>query len=135
MPIQKIEDLIDSLPKSKSELITEVNANDHFELARLLHQLSPEGKVHVFDKLNSDLKRQEVLYETDLDSRLEIEKSLLEDKYKSLLEEHSNLSKKLEEIQNKEKLEQKKQIEFSEKIDELNQETDTLLEEIDKWQM
>ena len=26
-------------------------------------------------------------------------------------------------------------IEFSEKIDELNQETDTLLEEIDKWQM
>ncbi len=30
--------------------------------------------------------------------------------------------------------EQKKQIEFSEKIDELNQETDSLLEEIDKWQ-
>ena len=31
--------------------------------------------------------------------------------------------------------EQKKEMEFSEKIDELNQETDTLLEEIDKWQM
>ena len=31
--------------------------------------------------------------------------------------------------------EQKKETEFSEKIDELNQETDTLLEEIDKWQM
>ena len=30
---------------------------------------------------------------------------------------------------------QKKEIEFSEKIDELNQETDTLLEEIDKWQI
>ena len=28
----------------------------------------------------------------------------------------------------------KKQIEFSEKIHELNQETDTLLDEIDKWQ-
>ena len=68
-------------------------------------------------------------------TQLEIEKSQLENKYKSLLEEHTNLSKKLEEIQNKEKLEQKKQIEFSEKIDELNQETDTLLEEIDKWQM
>jgi len=26
-------------------------------------------------------------------------------------------------------------MEFSEKIDELNQETDTLLDEIDKWQM
>ena len=45
------------------------------------------------------------------------------------------MSKKLEEIQNKEKFEQKKQIEFAEKIDELNQETDSLLEEIDKWQM
>ena len=33
-----------------------------------------------------------------------------------------------------EKKDQKKQSEFSEKIDELNQETDTLLEEIDKWQ-
>lgn len=76
MPIQKIEDLIDSLPKSKPELITEVNINDHFELARLLHQLSPEGKIHVFNNLNSDLKRQEVLYETDIDSRLEIESSL-----------------------------------------------------------
>ena len=32
-------------------------------------------------------------------------------------------------------LKQKKETEFSEKIDELNQETDTLLEEIDKWQM
>ena len=31
--------------------------------------------------------------------------------------------------------ESKKELEFSEKIDELNQETDTLLEEIDKWQM
>ena len=44
------------------------------------------------------------------------------------------LSKKIEEIKNREKQEQRKQIEFSEKIDELNQETDTLLEEIDKWQ-
>ena len=54
---------------------------------------------------------------------------------KLLLEEYKSLSQQLEEIQNKEKLEQRKQIEFSEKIDELNQETDTLLEEIDKWQM
>ena len=31
--------------------------------------------------------------------------------------------------------ETKKELEFTEKIDELNQETDILLEEIDKWQM
>ena len=52
-----------------------------------------------------------------------------------LLEEHENLAKKLEDLKNKEKLDERKQIEFSEKIDELNQETDTLLDEIDKWQM
>ena len=37
-------------------------------------------------------------------------------------------------MKSREKLEQRKQIEFSEKIDELNQETDTLMNEIDKWQ-
>jgi len=68
-------------------------------------------------------------------NQLEIEKQELEEKYKSLTDDFNNLSKKLDEFQNLEKIEQKKQIEFSEKIDELNQETDTLLEEIDKWQM
>ena len=38
-------------------------------------------------------------------------------------------------FETKKKIDQKKETEFSEKIDELNQETDTLLEEIDKWQM
>ena len=61
--------------------------------------------------------------------------NLGENKYNALISEHRILTKKLEEIQNKEKSEQKKQMEFSEKIDELNQETDTLLDEIDKWQM
>ena len=51
-----------------------------------------------------------------------------------MTDDFNNLSKKLDEFQNQEKIERKKQIEFSEKIDELNQETDTLLEEIDKWQ-
>ena len=68
-------------------------------------------------------------------NQLEIEKTQIEEKYKTLLEEHANRSKKLEDLKNKEKLEERKQIEFSEKIDELNQETDTLLDEIDKWQM
>ena len=68
-------------------------------------------------------------------NQLAIEKTQIEEKYKILLEEHENLSKKLEDLKNKEKLEERKQIEFSEKIDELNQETDTLLDEIDKWQM
>jgi len=68
-------------------------------------------------------------------NQLEIEKTDLENKYKALLDDHANLTKKLEEIQSKELTDERKQIEFSEKIDELNQETDNLLEEIDKWQM
>ena len=67
-------------------------------------------------------------------NQLEIEKQELEEKYKSLEDDYNNLTKKLDEFQNLEKVEQKRQMEFSEKIDELNQETDTLLDEIDKWQ-
>ena len=41
-------------------------------------------------------------------NQLEIEKIQIEEKYKTLLEEHENLSKKLEDLKNKEKLEEKK---------------------------
>ena len=41
-------------------------------------------------------------------NQLEIEKTELESKYKALLDEHEILSKKLEEIKNKEKQEEKK---------------------------
>ena len=67
-------------------------------------------------------------------NQLEIEKRDLEEKYKSLKEDYNYMSKKLDNLKNNEKLEKQKQIEFTEKIDELNQETDTLLSEIDKWQ-
>ena len=67
-------------------------------------------------------------------NQLEIEKQELEEKYKFLKEDYNNLTLKLDDFQNQEKIEEKKQIQFTEKIDELNQETDTLLDEIDKWQ-
>ena len=68
-------------------------------------------------------------------NQLEIEKREIEQKYDDLLNDYNNLSQKLTEFQNSKKKDEMRQIEFSEKIDELNQETDTLLEEIDKWQM
>ena len=68
-------------------------------------------------------------------NQLEIEKNELEKNYKELSDQNEILSKRLDEFRSKEKVEERKQIEFSEKIDELNQETNTLLEEIDKWQM
>ena len=64
-----------------------------------------------------------------------IEKKELEEKYKLLLADYKNLTDKIEKIENQDKINKQKQIEFSEKIDELNQETDILLGEMDKWQM
>ena len=40
----------------------------------------------------------------------------------------------MSEFKSQEKFEKEKQLKFSEKIDELNQETDILIDEIDKWQ-
>ena len=52
-----------------------------------------------------------------------------------MLADYKNLTDKIEKIENQDKINKQKQIEFSEKIDELNQETDILLGEMDKWQM
>ena len=51
------------------------------------------------------------------------------------MQDHGQLKQKLDKINKYHVNEKKKEIEFSQKIDELNQETDTLIEEIDKWQM
>ena len=51
-----------------------------------------------------------------------------------MLKDYNNLNDRLGEIKNHEKNEIKKQEQFSKKIDELNQETDNLLNEFDKWQ-
>ena len=67
-------------------------------------------------------------------NQLKIEKKELEEKYKLLLADYKNLTDKIEKIENQDKIDKQKQIQFSEKIDELNQETDILLDEIDKWQ-
>ena len=64
-------------------------------------------------------------------NQLEIEKKDIEEKYRVLVTEHETLRKRIKD----EKLSQRhKELKFNEKIDELNQETDILLEEINKWQ-
>ncbi len=75
----------------------------------------------------SDLEEQK--------NQLKIEKNQIEAKYSSLIKEHRILKKQVEKfnIENATRFEDKN--EFSKKIDELNQETDSLIEEIDKWQM
>ncbi len=63
------------------------------------------------------------------------EKKIIEEKYQKLLSAHrvlqdrlGNLSKKLEQKFNEES-------KFDQKVDELNEETDLLISEIDKWEM
>ena len=62
---------------------------------------------------NPDIKKNIVIL-GEQKNQLEIEKSEIEKKYKTLVDEHDNLTRKLEELENKEKIEEKKRIEFSE---------------------
>ena len=88
-------------------------------------------KLKSLDFVNPKLK-EHTKYLDNQKNQLEIEKQALEEKYRLLSSDHNILKQKIKE----QNLSQKnKELKFSEKIDELNQETDTLLEEIDKWQM
>ena len=68
-------------------------------------------------------------------NQLEIEKKELQNKYSDLISEHQKLKDQLKIIKDKNSKHKLDQLKFNEKIDELNQETDILLDEIDKWQM
>ena len=95
------------------------------------------------EKLNSALKKLKNLkFEnpelkehtknlSDQKNQLEIEKKEIEDKYRVLLEDHENLKKR---IKDEKQSQRYKELKFNEKIDELNQETDILLDEVNKWQ-
>ncbi len=71
------------------------------------------------DQISGDIKEL-----VDQKNQLEIEKNELEKKYKNLRQ-----------MMVEKKDDRMKRLAFDEKIDELNQETDTLLDEIEKWQM
>jgi len=67
-------------------------------------------------------------------NQLEIEKSELENKHQNLLNEHQKLKDQFQNIKDKNSKHKLDHLKFNEKIDELNQETDILLDEINKWQ-
>ena len=99
------------------------------------------------EKLNDALKRLKSFDLSKLDNRddfndlisqknqLEIEKKDLEIKFEKLEEEYLELKEKFNNIDKSNFIKIKKEKEISEKIDELNQETDSLMGEIDKWQI
>ena len=98
-------------------------------------------------KLNQTLEKLKNFYLAKKDNSPELEnlkeqKNQLKIEYKQLLEnyyflEKENLKLKQEfgEFKSKDEDEKRREQKFSEKIDELNQETDSLLDEIEKWQM
>ena len=98
-------------------------------------------------KLNQTLEKLKNLDLTKKDNSTELEnfkqqKNQLEIEYKKILEnynflvkENLKLKQEFEEFKSKDEDEKRREQKFSEKIDELNQETDSLLDEIEKWQM
>ena len=91
-------------------------------------------KLNLINPQNINMK--ETILDLDQQkNQLEIEKKELETKYYELQQNYQKLKSKIDEINNEKEKEIKKELEFSDKIDELNQETDSLLDEIEKWQM
>ena len=94
---------------------------------------------HILKKL-STMSNRVVKMNKDIDS-LNLEKNQLlrereesEKNYKNLLKQHQELKSELEKINKEVSYKFGNRDSFNQKIDELNQETETLIDEIEKWQ-
>ena len=85
MPIEKIKQFLEDPSLSQEDIQSRINGMDHFEISRRLSEFNQEEKIRIFHLLDTDKKRQELIYETDLDSRLEIQNSLDPDYLAELL--------------------------------------------------
>ena len=94
----------------------------------------------VLEKL-TNLSRSSKSYVGNIDdlylkkNQLQSEKNEIESKYKQLLLEYNNLKQKLKILEGKYSKKKQLQEQFSQDIDELGEETESLVEEIEKWQM
>jgi 5-formyltetrahydrofolate cyclo-ligase len=85
-------------------------------------------------KPSQDNLTEEMLTLENQKNQLEIEKEELEKKFLDLGKNHENLKNQLEKANLELKEKFQNQNKFFEKADELNQETENLIEEIDEWQ-
>jgi magnesium transporter len=76
MPIDQLKSLLPESGVPESQARGMISSMDHFDIARRLHQLTVDEKVLIFQYLDTDVKRQELLYETDQESRKEISDAL-----------------------------------------------------------
>ena len=94
---------------------------------------------NVLKKLNS-MSNQVIKMSKDINSLNQEKNQLLREKeeseknFKILTEQHQELRSELERINTSVKDKFGTQTNFSKKIDELNQETQTLIDEIEEWQ-
>ena len=102
---------------------------------------SKEKKLEtVLEKL-TNLSRSSKSYANSIDdlyvekNQLQSEKNQTESKYKQLLLEYNNLKQKLKILEGKYSKKKQLQEQFSQDINELGEETESLVEEIEKWQM
>ena len=68
-------------------------------------------------------------------NQLQSEKIEIEKKYNDLLLKYDNLKKHLQKVEDDQKKNKKLQEQFNQDIDELGEETNSLVEEIEKWQI
>jgi len=95
---------------------------------------------HVLKKLgtmsNRVIKMNNYIDSLNLEkNQLLREKEESEKNFKNLLKQHRELKSELEKVDKEVGHKFGNRDNFNQKIDELNQETETLIDEIDKWQM
>ena len=66
---------------------------------------------------------------------IKIEKEELEKKNQEILREHKYLNERIKKLEHELKLKKELEKKFNQDINDLNQETQSLVEEIEKWQM
>ena len=102
--------------------------NKEKNLNSLIQKLSNLSNSYSHDGLKTEELRKERDYFLN-------EKNKIEIKHEELLREQKYLKTKLANLETELNKNSKMQEKFSKEIDELSQETEDLVEEIDKWQM
>ena len=99
--------------------------------SNLIHLIDKLGKLNMsYSQFNFNGKS--LATERDL---IKSEKEELEKKNQEILREHKYLLEKVNKLEIELKTKRELEKKFNKDIDELNQETQSLVEEIEKWQM
>ena len=100
-----------------------------------------EKKLEIVLEKLANLSRTPKVYADRVDelylekNQLQSEKNEIENKNKEQLVENNNLKERLKKLETEHLRKKQLQEQFNQDIDELGEETESLVEEIEKWQM